>query len=197
MGQEIECTMRYSGRTLRGTAYLETDHILFRGQERVKIALRELRGVEAADGVLRLALAGGPAELELGNVAEKWAAKILRPPSRADKLGLKDGATVRLVGKFADDFREELRGCRVVARGAAELVFLAAERREELVRLEKLAGSLAGSAALWIVYPKGKTEIRETEVIAAGRAAGLKDVKVAAFSKTHTALKFVVPVAAR
>ena len=30
-------------------------------------------------------------------------------------------------------------------------------------------------------------------MLAAGRAAGLTDVKVARFSETHTALKFVVP----
>jgi hypothetical protein len=30
-----------------------------------------------------------------------------------------------------------------------------------------------------------------------GRAAGLKDIKVASFSATHTALKFAIPVAAR
>ena len=41
------------------------------------------------------------------------------------------------------------------------------------------------------------TAIREVEVIERGRTAGLKDVKVASFSATHTALKFVIPVAAR
>jgi hypothetical protein len=50
---------------------------------------------------------------------------------------------------------------------------------------------------LWIVYPKGKSEIREIDVLAAGKAAGLVDVKVVAFSATHTALKFVRPKAKR
>ena len=52
-------------------------------------------------------------------------------------------------------------------------------------------------AALWIIYPKGIREITENDVIAAIRAAGLKDVKVASFSATHTALKAVIPVAQR
>lgn len=142
--------MRLGGRTRRGKAYLETDYLLFRGDERVKVALQDPREVEASDGVLKLQFPGGPAELELGKAAERWAAKILRPPSRADKLYV-------------------------------------AERREELVRVPKLAAG----AALWIVYPKGVAAIREAEVIAAGRGAGLKDVKVARFSATHTALKFV------
>jgi len=54
-----------------------------------------------------------------------------------------------------------------------------------------------GAAALWIVYPKGPKDITENDVLAAGRKAGLKDVKVAGFSPTHTALKFVIPAARR
>ena len=56
---------------------------------------------------------------------------------------------------------------------------------------------MKGPAALWIVYPKGQKAITENDVIAAGRKAGLKDVKVVAFSPTHTALKFVIPLAQR
>ena len=46
--------------------------------------------------------------------------------------------------------------------------------------------------------PKGKdTPVTETDARKAGLAAGLVDVKVAAFSPTHSALKFVIPVAKR
>ena len=44
---------------------------------------------------------------------------------------------------------------------------------------------------------KGRKDITENGVLAAGRAAGLKDVKVVGFSPTHTALKFVIHVARR
>jgi len=50
---------------------------------------------------------------------------------------------------------------------------------------------------LWVVYPKGRKEITEGDVLGAGRKAGLKDVKVVGFSLTHTALKFVIPVERR
>ena len=190
MGRELACRMRLGKRTLQGKAYLETDHVLFRGEERLKVLLKDLTGVTAENGVLQLCFPGGPAELELGAAAETWASKILRPPSRADKLGIKAGLKVRLVGEFEPDFREELRECAIVARGA-DLVFYAAQDRADLDRVAKLATGLAGGAALWIVYPKGLPTIREIEVIAAGRAAGLKDIKVARFSGTRTALKFV------
>jgi hypothetical protein len=190
MGQEAECRMRLGDRVLKGKAYLETDHLLFRGDERVKVALKDLRGAEAADGMLTLRFPGGPAVLELGKAAERWAAKILHPPTRAEKLGTKSGTKVRLVGEFDAEFHHELRECAMVSRGA-DLVFYAAKKREDLRRVKQLAAGLSAGSGLWIVYPKGTAEIREVEVISAGRAAGLKDVKVARFSDTLTALKFI------
>ena len=50
---------------------------------------------------------------------------------------------------------------------------------------------------VWIVYPKGRKDIREADVMAAGRDLGLKDNKTCRFSDTHTGLRFVIPVAER
>jgi len=57
--------------------------------------------------------------------------------------------------------------------------------------------SLQPAGAIWVVRPKGTPAIKDVDVIAAGKAAGLVDVKVAAFSSTHTAEKLVIPVARR
>jgi hypothetical protein len=198
MGQELECRMQYQRRTLAGKAYLETDHILFRGEERVKIALKDLQSVSAKAGVLTLEFAGGQAGLELGAAAEKWARRILHPPTRADKLGVKAGLAVRLAGEFEAEFLRELGDAEILAgKAKADLVFFPAAARGELARIPKLAAGLKTAGALWVVYPKGVQAIREIEVIQAGRAAGLKDTKVASFSTTHTALRFVIPVASR
>jgi hypothetical protein len=194
MGQELECRMRLGKRSLTGKAHLETDFVLFRGEERLKVAFKDLTAVTAKAGVLRLEFAGGPAELELGKAAEKWADKILHPPTRADKLGVKAGVSVRTVGEFDADFLEELRVATVVKSGG-DIVFFAAEKAADLKKVAGLAPT--GNAALWVIYPKGVAAIREMDVLEAGRAAGLKDVKVASFSATHTGLKFVVPLAKR
>ena len=45
--------------------------------------------------------------------------------------------------------------------------------------------------------PKARKDITEAETMAAGKRAGLVDVKVVSFSDTHTAEKFVIPVAKR
>ena len=194
MGQELACKMRYQGQSFAGKAHLETDFVLFRGETRLRVAFRDLTGVVASGGDLRLAFGGEEAVLELGAAAAKWADRILHPPSRMDKLGVKAGTTVALVGEFEEEFGEELRlrGAVLMAgRGAAELVFFAAEKTGDLGRVARLTGRVRG--ALWVVYPKGVAAIREVEVIEAGRAAGLRDSKVAAFSGTRTALRFSRP----
>ena len=203
MGQELDCRLQYQKRTSAGKAYLETDYLLFRGQrvrgsdERLKIAFKDLTAVKADGGLLKLEFPGGPAALELGKAAEKWAQKILHPPTRAGKLGLKPGLAVRLAGDFEPDFLEELQGSAIEEEGKADLVFFRASATRDLARVAKLKSWLKPAGALWVVYPKGVPAIREIEVLDAGRAAGLKDTKVASFSATHTALRFVIPVAER
>lgn len=195
MGQELECKARFGRRSrMQGKVQLETDYILFRGPERIKVAFNELTAVKADGGILKLEFAGGPAELELGPAAEKWARKIQNPPSRMDKLGVRAGVIVRLVGEFEPAFENEIaeRQAVKIAKGSCDLLFLAAGSSVDLVRIRKLKADLKPGGALWVVYPKGVEAIREIQVIEAGRAAGMKDVKVARFSATHTALKFVL-----
>jgi hypothetical protein len=56
---------------------------------------------------------------------------------------------------------------------------------------------LKQNGALWIIRPKGSEAITEAEVMAAGKHAGLVDVKVVSFSPSHTAEKFMIPRSAR
>ena len=198
MGQELNCRMHYQGRTLAGKACLESDYILFRGAERLKIVFQDLRSLTPEGGLLHLDFPGGPVSLELGAAAEKWAHRILHPPSRADKLGIKPASSVRLVGQFDTGFLDDLSSVELATgRTKADLIFLAAGDRQALARIPKLKAALQPAGALWVVYPKGVQLIREIDVLDAGRAAGLKDTKVASFSTTHTALRFVIPVTQR
>jgi hypothetical protein len=206
MGQERETTLRIAKRRIEGEALLETAEIIFRpvdGSKRLKFTFADIvKSVKAVDGELRFHTEEGPAVLELGPAAEKWAEKILHPKSRAEKLGVKNAMRVSLVGKFDDTFERELSAAtNNVAKGKiaadSELIFVAVESSKGLSDVAKIAKSVKGAAGLWIVYPKGKKEITEIDVIGAGRKTGLKDVKVVGFSPTHTALKFVLPLEKR
>lgn len=206
MGQERECTLRIARRRVEGEALLETSEIIFRpmdGTKRLKFAFADVvKSVKAVDGELRFHTEEGPAVLELGPAAAKWAEKILHPKSRAEKLGVKNGMQVATIGPFDAEFQKELRSIsKSVSTGkianGVELIFVAMESAKELSGVAKVAKSVQGAMGLWIVYPKGKKEITENDVIGAGRKSGLKDVKVVGFSPTHTALKFVVPLEKR
>jgi len=204
MGQEAVCRARFEGRESEGKAKLESEDLRFAGDFRFAIPFREMRAVRAEGGWLAVESARGTAELELGPAAEKWAHKILHPKSRAEKLGVKPGLRVAFAGIAGADEAElrreiEEQGGTIAGDegGALDLLLVGADRRDDLRGLESRRAALARDGALWIVYPKGQERIREGEVLAAGKAAGLVDVKVIAFSPTHTALKFVVPLSAR
>ena len=202
MGNELKCTVSFGERQSEGKALLETSEILFRGGFRLKIPFSTIKVAKAVDGELRLQTAEGLAVFHLGASAEKWCEKILHPKSRIEKLGVKPGAKVSLLGGFDADFLAEISGLtKSVSKGKvapdAECIFFSADSKEDLGGLPKISKAMKGAAALWIVYPKGQKQITENDVLAAGRKVGLKDVKVVGFSPTHTALKFVVPLEMR
>jgi hypothetical protein len=200
MGAEIKCSVRFGKQAGEGKALLETSEILFRGNFRLKIPFAEIKSVKAVKGELRVRFAEGEAIFEIGAAAEKWADKILHPKSVIEKIGVKPGGEAVVLGVKDADFLRQLRAraeCSEKIGRGCELVFFGAESMAELKRVRALAKALARAGALWIVYPKGRKDITEVGVIHAGRAAGLKDVKVVGFSATHTALKFVIPIAER
>jgi hypothetical protein len=212
MGKEVQGIVRVGNVRYEGKILLETSEIIFRGAEyRAKIAFGEMKSVTAANGELRVATKSGVSIFEVGSAAEKWLETILHPKTRAQKLGVKAGTQVRLVGKFDADFAKELKDNRaeILQAGgsrSAEITFFAADDRRSLMAAAKHAKKMKGAEALWVVYPKGKKKIieidrfafiAENDVLSAGRKAGVKDVKVVGFSATHTALKFVLPVEKR
>jgi hypothetical protein len=202
MGREIQCTVRSGGKRSDGKARLETNEIVFRGDSRLKIPIASLQSVVARNGELHLKWRENSAVFELGEQADKWAYAILHPKTVAEKLGIKPGSKISLVRLSAS---ESLQDARKTAAAFAEekclrdsdVIFFGAEVVSDLQRIRKVIPSLAANGALWIVYPKGRKEITELQVITAGRDAGLVDIKVVGYLATHTALKFVRPKAKR
>jgi hypothetical protein len=120
-----------------------------------------------------------------------------------DKLGVKPGCRVAIVGVDDEAFRSELaeRTHDVTddrPKPDTDLIFLAADSIGDLMRLRELRRSLRPNGAIWVVSRKGKAAtLRDVDVIDAAKAANLVDNKVASFSPSHTALRLVIPVALR
>lgn len=175
-----------------GKLLWEHPKLIFRGAVRGIYqghALRDLR-VEGHDLVL---IDGTRFTLEPGE-AEKWLHAIQNPPGRLDKLGVKASQTVVVLGVEDEAFLDELaaRVEPVEADEDIDLLFLGVEDLADFDQLEDLVGGLAPKGAIWIVAQKGKgAPLKDVEILAAVREHGLVDTKVCAFSKTHTALRFV------
>jgi hypothetical protein len=203
LGYDAACTIRIEGQTAHGTARLEHKDLIFRGPFRIAVPLNRISRAAAVDGTLVVEYDEGKAlELELGEpAAARWSRRITNPPTRLEKLGVKPGMRVALVNLPDRSFCEELvqSGATVVSRASAgtDALFLGASKPADLTRLSGLKALLKPAGALWIVRRKGQTDVSERDSMAAGKRAGLVDVKVVSFSETHTAEKYVIPVAKR
>ena len=116
-----------------------------------------------------------------------------------DKLGIRPGKRVAIIDVDDETIRPLIAERTTdLTEGWPEpdtdVVLLGADSTEALAPLAELATRIRPNGAIWIVSRKGKAAtLRDVEVMAAGKAAGLIDNKVAAFSVTHTSLRLVIP----
>ena len=97
-------------------------------------------------------------------------------------------------GEFRTLLEERVERYATAPERESDLIFLGTESIGDLGQIQSLVQFLRPNGHIWVVAPKGRQDIREADVLAAGRAAGLKDTKVARFSGTHTAHRFTIPL---
>lgn len=202
MGLEAKCTLRIARESFAGKAHLNADRLEFRGETRLDMPFAAIKSAAATPhGALMLPHGRGCAMFEFGDraTAEKWALKIRHPKSLVDKLGVKPGSRVAVIGvddaEFLTQLKERLGAARVVKPAPGlDFIFYAADSAAELAELKTLRQSLQPAGAIWVVSLKGRAAtIKDTDVMRAARAARLVDHKVCGFSATRTALKLVIP----
>ncbi len=192
MGKDVAAIpARFADGVDVGRLQWESPKLIFRGASRRVFEGEALKGLAAEGG--DLVLADG-SRFTLGAVqAPRWAHAILNPPGRLDKLGVKAGMKVAVLGLEDPAFAAELAGRAILSNDFSELDILvfSADSAADLARIPELIPMLAERGALWIVSLKGKLlRIKDVEVMAAAKAHGLVDNKVCAFSDTRTALRF-------
>jgi hypothetical protein len=203
MGYDAACTLTIDGRALRGTAVLEQKELLFRGDLRLVVPFSAIEDAHADGDRLVIVFGGRVLMLELGAQAGKWAKRITTPPSRVDKLGVKAGMRIALVGMDDETLVEDIGAKGALLERSARskglnMIFFAANAPRDLARLAAMAGRIEPAGAIWLIRAKGRgAPITERESMAAGKQAGLVDVKVVSYSDTHSAEKYVIPVARR
>jgi hypothetical protein len=203
MGSEQTIVVRVGAKKAKAKALLETEEIFVRSDAiKLKIPFQSIRSLSAKDGTLVIKHGkSDEVRLELGAHAETWKHKIENPKGRIDKLGVKSGQRVAIVGVDDASFEKEVRdrGAEIVAaKKSVDVLFFGLASPADLKRLATMEKVIARDGSIWTIRAKGKdTPVSEMAAMAAGKAAGLVDVKVMKFSETHTAAKWVIPVAKR
>jgi hypothetical protein len=119
-----------------------------------------------------------------------------------DKLGVKSDSRVSVLRlDHASVLRDLRERTPHVTEGRAvrgsDLVLASMEAKGDLAQLPKLRAAIRENGAIWVVWPKGRKELREDDVRAAALAMGLVDVKVVSVSDVLSGLKLVIPLAQR
>jgi len=122
--------------------------------------------------------------------------------SRLDKLGVKPGARVAVLGVEDRFIMKELRERTediVVSRARkdTDMILFGVDGPSKLKRLTALQKSIKRNGMIWAIWPKGQAHIKEDMIRRAAIEQGLVDIKVIAFSETLSGLKLVIPVAKR
>jgi hypothetical protein len=201
MGDQARTSVHYRDRTEQGKAVLETDELVFRGDDglRLRVPFKEMERWGSDGRNLTVWYKGEEIILELGPISGKWFHKISNPKGLFDKLGIKPGMLISVVGVEDAPFWAAARGNLVFGRVADEsdMIFVPVNEPRDLEQLADLKRAIKPDGAVWAVFRKGRKDFNENDVLRGGLAAGLVDVKVVRFSDTHTASKFVIRKAER
>jgi hypothetical protein len=116
-----------------------------------------------------------------------------------DKLSVTENSRVALLGRHDDAFVTGLKALLATPvstrlNGAFDLIFLRVDAPRDLARIASAAKHLVPNGGFWVLHPKGRgASPSDSEVRAAGLAAGLVDNKISAYSDTHTSTRYVIP----
>jgi hypothetical protein len=120
-----------------------------------------------------------------------------------EKLGVKPESRAAVIGKHDEEFllglaTHLLKGASTELRSDYDIIFLRVDTHIDLPRIADAAGHLVPNGRLWIFHPKGKSASpTDAEIRTAGLTAGLVDNKISAYTASHTATQYVIPLAKR
>jgi len=201
MAMEATCKLQVGRDQYDGMVRMGADHIDFAGATKFRFRLAEIAHPRREDESLRFSFHGNPVKITIDSVqtAEKWIDQVLHPLTLADKLGVQEAQTVLVSNLDDKELLSSLadKKAKVVASlsGPCDMVVLGVERASELRQIESLAQALRPDGAIWIILPKSVRTVTKSNVLAAAKEAGLKQMQVMDFSDNRAAYKIARPTA--
>lgn len=203
MAMESACKLQVGKDRYDGQVRMEADHIDFAGATKFRFRLAEIANPRREEDSLRFSFHGNPVTISLGNLrsAESWIDYMLHPQTLADKLGVCDGNTIRVLNLDDSELMNSLenKNTKIISGsgGRCDMVMLGVERAAELRQIESLTADLRQDGAIWIILPKSVRTVTKANVFAAAREAGMKQAEVIDFSENRAAYKIVRSAASK
>lgn len=194
MGLEATTVARKGRKRFEGKLHLDSKSLTFRSPDlRWAAELGESISAESKNDLLIVKQGDEKVTFEIGEKAPKWVEKILNPPTRVTKLGIKPEHRFWLSKGFPRSFAEELKSTGAKATRQMEkcdIAFWRVTEREALIEFAALASRLPEKVNIWIVWPKGSKAIGQTDVMKKTRSLGFGPSKTAAFDDDHSSMRF-------
>lgn len=182
--------------TAEAKAHLDSGHVRLSSPFRLTLPAASLQGV--VDEALLFNTPEGAVALCLGAVtAAKWADRLRNPKSLRDKLGVRPGQGLALLGTLPPALAETLADLVPAAVEAADWLFIGFNDTAALAGFVLHLPQARADAAIWAIYPKSRIDPAENAIRAIFHGAGWRDVKVCAVDAQLTAAKFIRPTASR
>lgn len=120
-----------------------------------------------------------------------------------DKLGLKPGQAVRVIGKGDRELLARVRekiGRGLIRSGLADVILYWPKTVEEIIpTLAELREQIAPNGGIWVITAKrnqksagGMGYFNQDLLIPMGKTAGLVDNKICSLSEKESAMRFVI-----
>jgi hypothetical protein len=195
MGLEAKCAGKIgSAGAMQGKLHLDSKQLAFSANgTKWAIDLGEDLNTKVDGNWLTVSRGREKGSFEIGTATKKWVKKILSPPARLAKLGVKPAMRVWMKGKFPADFEKELESAgveKVRNIEKAELVLLLLEAKADLPKVAEVSRKLVGKTPLWLVWAKGQPALREADVMGFAAECGIGPSKNCAFDERLTGMKY-------
>lgn len=194
MGLETKTFCKTANKQATGNLHLDSKELSFRSKEIKWSVLLGPKTKAKADGDLLVVSNGRKkASFKIEKNIDRWVDKILNPPSRSQKLGIKEGSAIFLSTGFPKSFVDELKqagGRRVNKIENCNLAIAKIKDRQALKVFESLSDELPKGVNIWLVWPKGSAAITQGDVMSAAKSLGFGPSKTAAFDDSHSSMRF-------
>jgi hypothetical protein len=197
MGVEHSTTVWIGDETAHCKVFLESKELIIRGDLKRKCIIEKISQLKVNQGKLTFTHDGETVAIDLGSGAEKWLERIQNPRTRVQKLGVKPGMKIALLGEFEADVPAEIEQAAETVSlrkldANLDMVLLFVEETKALSQLKQIPKSLAKSGCIWVLFPKGRKDIRHEDVVDHAKKAGLSESKSMAFSEKFSGLRLTV-----